>query len=118
MLDRYQKRNRRRMHIRKKIAGNAECPRLSVFRSAKHIMAQLIDDETGKSLAAASTYEKDIRANKGLATCEGAKKIGSLIAERGKAKGIDKVVFDRGGYLFHGRIKALADAAREKGLKF
>lgn len=108
----------RHVRIRRKISGTALRPRMSVFRSAKHIGVQLIDDAEGKTLVAASTYEKDIKGMKGRATCEGAKRIGEIIAERAKAKGIGNVVFDRGGYLFHGRVKVLADGAREKGLKF
>ncbi|MFH1874995.1 MAG: 50S ribosomal protein L18 [Pseudomonadota bacterium] len=118
MQERAQKRNRRRKHIRKMISGNSDRPRLSVFRSAKHIMAQIINDQTGITLVAASSYEKNMKGIKGIATVEGAKRIGEAIAERAKAKGVEKVVFDRGGYLFHGRVKALAEAAREKGLKF
>jgi large subunit ribosomal protein L18 len=91
---------------------------MCVFRSKKHIYVQIIDDLEGKTLASASTMEKDLKSLKGRATCEGAKKIGELIAERAKAKGIENIVFDRGGYIFHGRVKSLADAARQKGLKF
>ncbi len=108
----------RHLRIRRKIAGTAERPRMSVFRSAKHIGVQLINDMDGKTLVAASTYEKDLKGIKERATCEGAKRIGEIIAERAKAKGIESVVFDRSGYLFHGRVKALADSARGKGLKF
>jgi large subunit ribosomal protein L18 len=94
-------------------------PRLSVFRSSQHIYAQVIDDGKGVTLAAASTLEKDVRsgATSG-ANIEAAKAVGKRIAERAKEKGVERVVFDRGGYLFHGRVKALADAAREGGLKF
>ncbi len=93
--------------------------RLSVFRSSQHIHVQLIDDEKGVTLAAASTLEKTMREGKKTgANIEAAKAVGKLIAERAKEKGITEVVFDRGGYLFHGRVKALADAAREAGLKF
>lgn len=108
----------RHLRIRRKIAGTAERPRMSVFRSAKHISVQLIDDTKGATLVAASTYEKDLKGMKERATSQGAKRLGEVIAERAKAKGILNVVFDRGGYLFHGRVKALADSAREKGLKF
>lgn len=108
----------RRRRIRSTISGTADRPRMSVFRSAKHISAQLIDDVEGKTMVAASTTEKELKTMKEKATCEGAKRIGALIAERAQAKGISTVVFDRGGYLFHGRVKALADSAREKGLKF
>jgi large subunit ribosomal protein L18 len=94
-------------------------PRLSVFRSSQHIYAQVIDDGKGVTLAAASTLEKDVRSGaKSGANIEAAKAVGKRIAERAKEKGVERVVFDRGGYLFHGRVKALADAARESGLKF
>ncbi len=110
---------RRKSRIRKKIYGTAQRPRLSVFRSNRHIFAQIIDDEKGVTLVATSSFSKELRDKK----VEGGKKgmahqVGALIAEKAKAKGIDSVVFDRGGYLFHGRVKALADAAREKGLVF
>jgi len=116
--DRAECRRIRHKRIRRVISGTAERPRMSVFRSTKHISVQLIDDMKGVTLATASTYEKDLRGAKDRATCEGAKRIGELIAERAKAKGIQNVVFDRGGYLFHGRVKVLADSARGKGLKF
>jgi large subunit ribosomal protein L18 len=94
-------------------------PRLSVFRSSKHIYAQVIDDTKGETLAAASTLEKDVRtAGKTGANIEAAKSVGRLLAERAQQKGVKQVVFDRGGYLYHGRVKALADAAREGGLEF
>ncbi|OUM95067.1 MAG: 50S ribosomal protein L18 [Thermobacillus sp. ZCTH02-B1] len=118
-IDKNKARLKRHLRIRKKISGTAERPRLSVFRSAKHIYAQLIDDEKGITLASASTLDKELRgkiANGG--NVEAARQVGELIAKRAKAKGIDKVVFDRGGYLYHGRVKALADAAREGGLEF
>ena len=102
--------------MRAHISGTAERPRLNVFRSDAHIYAQIIDDVAGKTLVAASSTEKDFTEYGGNA--EAAKKIGLLIAERAKAKGIENVVFDRGGYLYHGRIKALADGAREGGLSF
>ena len=92
-------------------------PRLSVFRSDKNIYAQIIDDSTGRTLAAASTLDKDIKG-KAKATREGAAAVGKALAERAKKAGVDRVVFDRGGFLFHGRVKALADAAREGGLEF
>ncbi len=109
---------RLRIHsrIRARVRGSAERPRLAVFRSLKHIYAQVIDDRKGHTLVAASTAEKAVGANGG--NVAGAKEIGKLIAERAKSKGISKVVFDRGGFLYHGRIKALADAARETGLEF
>lgn len=110
---------RRRVHdrIRERVHGTAERPRLAVFRSLKHIYVQVIDDTAGRTLVAASTGEKDSKVTAG-GNVAGAKAIGQLIAQRAKEKGIQKVVFDRGGYLYHGRIKALADAAREAGLEF
>ena len=112
-------RNRRRRSIRKKILGATDRPRLSVFRSLKHTYAQLIDDTKGTTLVAASSIEKSLREGaKTGANIAAAKAVGKLIAERAKEKGIKDVVFDRGGYLYHGRIKALADAAREGGLNF
>ncbi len=109
-------RRRRHVRVRKKVHGTAERPRLAVFRSNRYIYAQLIDDESGKTLAAASSQEKDMRSD--TLTVETAAKVGTRIAERAKKEGLESVVFDRGGYPFHGRIKALADAAREAGLKF
>ncbi len=109
---------RLRIHkrIRNKISGTPERPRLAVFRSVKHIYAQIIDDAAGRTIAAASSNEKGAEFNGG--NVAGAKEVGRLVAERAKEKGIKSVVFDRGGYLYHGRIKALADAAREAGLEF
>jgi large subunit ribosomal protein L18 len=110
---------RRHRRVRKKIHGTAARPRLAVFRSNKHIVAQVIDDDAGRTLVAASSVEKTARAaSKRGANVESAKAIGKLVAERAKEKGIEAVVFDRGGFHYHGRIKALADAAREAGLKF
>jgi large subunit ribosomal protein L18 len=108
---------RRRIHtrIRKKVSGTAARPRLAVFRSLKHIYAQVIDDRTGTTLVSASTTEKGSPDGGNVA---GAAVIGKLIADRAKEKGISAVVFDRGGFLYHGRVKALADAAREAGLQF
>jgi large subunit ribosomal protein L18 len=103
--------------IRIKVRGTGERPRLAVFRSLKHIYAQVIDDRRGHTVAAASSGEKKGAAGNG-GNVAGAKQIGKLIAERAKAQGVSKVVFDRGGYLYHGRVKALADAAREAGLEF
>lgn len=103
--------------IRHRVRGTQERPRLAVFRSLKHIYAQVIDDRQGHTLAAASSGEKKSAAGNG-GNLAGAKQVGTLIAERAKANGIKKVVFDRGGYLYHGRIKALADAARAAGLEF
>lgn len=111
-------RERRKRRVRQKVSGTAERPRMCVFRSNRNIFVQLIDDLAGTTLASASTVEKDQRGQTKNATVEGAKRIGDLIAERAKAKGIGTVVFDRSGYQFHGRLKALADAAREQGLKF
>ncbi len=109
---------RRRIHtrIRRKVKGSEERPRLAVFRSVANIYAQVIDDRKGHTLVAASSIEKVAESKGG--NVAGAKAIGKLIAERAQAKGFKKVVFDRGGYLYHGRIKALADAAREAGLEF
>ncbi len=111
-------RERRRRRVRKKITGSVQRPRMSVFRSAKHIGVQLIDDASGKTLASASTYEKGYSGKKGAGNCTTAKAVGEVIAERAKQNGVDTVVFDRSGYRYHGRVKALADAARQKGLKF
>ena len=112
--------NRRHVHerIRKKILGTAERPRLNVYRSLNHIYAQVIDDTSGKTLASASTVSGKKGGKKTGGNVASAKEIGKAIAQRAKEKGIKKVVFDRGGYLYHGRIKALADAAREAGLEF
>jgi large subunit ribosomal protein L18 len=109
---------RQRIHkrIRNRLAGTQERPRLAVFRSLNHIYAQVIDDGPGHTLVAAGSTEKDLRGKGG--NVEGAKLIGRLVAERARNKGITRVVFDRGGYLYHGRVKALADAAREAGLEF
>ncbi len=109
-------RARRHRRVRKKVEGSPQRPRLAVFRSSKHIVAQVIDDISGVTLAAASTHEKDFDAYGG--NIDAAKKVGALAAERAKAAGISKVVFDRGGNRYHGRVKALADAAREAGLDF
>jgi large subunit ribosomal protein L18 len=112
---------RLRIHerIRKKLSGTPVRPRLAVFRSNKHIYAQVIDDAKGTTLTAASSLDVDAKKDvKNGGNVAAAKAVGKLVAERAKAKGIDAVLFDRGGYLYHGRIKALADAAREAGLKF
>lgn len=116
-LNKSLRRRKIRYSIRKKIEGSAETPRLSVFRSNKEIYAQVIDDISGKTLAAASSADKDLKKAKGNKT-ERAGKVGALIGERAKQAGVEKVVFDRSGYLYHGRVKALAEAAREAGLKF
>ena len=101
--------------IRRKVRGSTERPRLAIYRSLNHIYAQIIDDYRGKTLVSAATTEKDLRGTTG-GNVEAARRIGTAIAERALAKGIDQVVFDRGGYLYHGRVKALTDAAREAGL--
>ena len=119
--DRRAARARRHRRVRKHVSGTAARPRLAVFRSLRHIGAQLVDDVTGRTLVAASTTEPALRAVLGDAnacTTAGAAVIGKTISERAKAAGVDSVVFDRAGYLFHGRVKALAEAAREGGLKF
>lgn len=101
--------------IRRKVKGDTEKPRLAIYRSLNHIYAQVIDDRLGQTLVSASTTEKDLRGNSG-GNLDAARKIGQVIAERAIAKGIEQVVFDRGGYLYHGRVKALTDAARAAGL--
>ena len=108
---------RRHGRVRKKIHGTPERPRLAVFRSNKHLVMQVIDDEDGRTLAAASTVEGDLRSS-GTGNIEAAAKVGRLVAERAQAAGVSKVVFDRGGFLFHGRVAAAANAAREAGLEF
>jgi large subunit ribosomal protein L18 len=117
--DKNKARLKRHLRVRKKIEGTTERPRLNIFRSSKHIYAQIIDDVKGVTLAAASTVEKELEgqvSNGG--NVEAARKVGELIAKRAKEQGINQVVFDRGGYLYHGRVQALADAAREAGLDF
>jgi large subunit ribosomal protein L18 len=112
-------RERRKLRIRKKVSGSTARPRLTVFRSAKHIYAQVIDDSTGQTLAHASTLSKDLRGTlDDDKKVDAAKKVGALIAKICKSKKIDRVVFDRNGYLYHGRVSALAQAAREAGLEF
>ncbi len=113
---RVEARGRIRERIRRKVTGTAERPRLAVFRSLKGFYAQLIDDAAGQTIAAASSLEKDSPAKGSNAAA--AKAVGALIAKKAKEKGVSRVVFDRGGYLYHGNIKALADAARENGLEF
>ena len=107
---------KRHVRVRGKISGTPECPRLNVFRSNANIYAQIIDDVNGVTLVAANTLEKEFEGTTG--NCEAAKKVGAVLAERAKAKGIEVVVFDRGGYIFHGRVAALAEGARENGLQF
>ncbi|HEX9259168.1 MAG TPA: 50S ribosomal protein L18 [Acidimicrobiales bacterium] len=110
-------RQRRHHRVRKKINGTPQRPRLAVFRSNKHLVLQVIDDVSGHTLAAASTTEAELRGG-ATGNIEAAAKVGKLVAERAKAAGIDTVVFDRGGFLYHGRVAAAADAAREAGLEF
>lgn len=111
--------DRRHKRIRKSLKGSTERPRLAVFRSNKYVYAQIIDDTKGETIVAASSIEKDMREQfDGKVNLTVAQAVGKLIGERAKEKGIVKVVFDRGGFLYHGRIKALADAAREAGLEF
>jgi len=118
-IDRSGERQRIHKRIREKISGDANRPRLCVYRSSKYVYAQIIDDTQGKTLVSASTAEKEVRGDsKQAGNIQASKLVGKAIAERAKAKGIEAVVFDRGGYLYHGRIKAVADAARESGLKF
>jgi len=115
-IDKNARRLRIHVRIRRGVKGSTGRPRLAIFRSLKHVYAQLIDDHTGRTLVAASSNDKEAGVNGG--NLAGAKAIGKLVAERAIEKGIKQVVFDRGGYLYHGRVKALADAAREAGLEF
>lgn len=117
-LSKLERRLRIKRRIRKIVSGTADRPRLSVYRSNKQISVQLIDDETGNTLLTASSLIKDIKEKKDITKTEQAKLVGKLIAEKAGEKGINTVVFDRNGYLYHGRVKALAEAAREGGLKF
>ena len=110
-------RQKRHERIRLRLSGSPERPRLAVFRSNKHISAQVIDDTSGKTLAAASSLEKELRAS-GQKKTDEAKVVGRILAERARSAGIDQVVFDRAGFRYHGRVKSLADAAREAGLEF
>jgi len=114
---RVEARDRIRKRIRRKVSGTSDRPRMAVFKSLKHIYVQLIDDAAGKTIVAASTREKDAGV-KGGSNKAAAKAVGALIAKKAKDKGVKRVVFDRGGYQYHGNIKALADAARENGLEF
>lgn len=116
-MDKRAARERRHLRVRKKVAGTPDRPRLNVFRSLKHIYAQVIDDVNGVTLVAASTLDPQFE-NKYGGNSEAAKAVGNLIAQRCLEKGIDNVVFDRGGNIYHGRVQALAEGAREKGLKF
>jgi large subunit ribosomal protein L18 len=108
---------RRHARVRKHVRGTAERPRLAVFRSNKHISAQVIDDRAGRTLAAASTYEPDLRSG-ATSNKDAAARVGGLVAERARAAGVERVVFDRGGFLYHGRVAAVAEAARDAGLEF
>ena len=116
----HQRRKRAHYRIRSRVAGTPERPRLSVYKSLRFIYAQVIDDQSGRTLAQASSRESDLQS--GLeaspSSCEAAKAVGELVAERAKAQGVESVVFDRGGFIYHGRVKAVADGAREKGLVF
>jgi large subunit ribosomal protein L18 len=118
-IDKNQKRKDRHYSIRNKITGTPKRPRLNIFKSSKHIYAQVIDDATGTTLACASTQDKDLKDKVAeLTKSEAAALVGKTVGERAKEKGINTVVFDRGGYLYHGRVQLLADAARESGLEF
>ena len=118
-LSRKQQTQKRHRRLRRNLSGTANRPRLAIFRSNNHIYAQVIDDDAQSTLCAASTLDKDLRTNlKNGSTCDASVAVGELVAKRALAKGIQQVVFDRGGNLYHGRVKALADAAREAGLQF
>jgi large subunit ribosomal protein L18 len=119
MAQKLSSRERRKFRIRSRVSGTTERPRLTIFRSANHIYVQVVNDETGATLASAGTLSRDLRENlKDDAKTDSAKKVGALIAKICLEKKIEKIVFDRNGYLYHGRVKALAEAAREAGLKF
>ena len=111
-------RERRHHRVRKLVRGTPERPRLAVFRSNRHLVLQVIDDTSGRTLAAAATVEADVRGAGSTGSIDAATRVGALVGERAKAAGVTQVVFDRGGFLFHGRVKAAADAAREAGLEF
>ena len=115
-FDRNKARQKRHLRVRNKIAGTADCPRLNVFRSSKHIYAQIIDDNAGVTLVSASSMEKGFDGSG--SNKEAARKVGEMVGKRAVEKGIETVVFDRGGYLYHGRVQELAEGARESGLKF
>ena len=115
---RRESRLRRHRRVRKKVHGTAERPRLAVHRSNKHITVQVIDDDAGRTIASASTNETEVRGSGSGSTVAAATKVGQVVAQRAKAAGISKVVYDRGGYLYHGRVAAVAEAAREAGLEF
>ncbi len=116
--DRSERRQIRHRRVRGKVSGSTGRPRLVVYRSLKHIYAQVVDDQSGHTLVSASSLDARLRAKAAGGNIDGAKEVGQLVAERTLAKGIDQVVFDRGGYLYHGRVAALAEAARAAGLKF
>ena len=116
--NRSQARKRRHVRVRRKVHGTTERPRLNVYRSINHIYAQVIDDAVGHTLVSASTLDKQVQSEESSSPLDSAKVVGRIVAERAKEKGIEKVVFDRGGYAYHGKIKALADASREAGLEF
>lgn len=111
------RRQRRHAHLRRRLSGTAECPRLNIFRSSANIYAQLVDDAGGVTLASASSLDKSLRTSKEPKTSR-AESVGKLLAERAKAAGVERVVFDRGGYLYHGRVRAVAAGARDGGLQF
>lgn len=113
-----QQRIKRHRRIRKKVTGTADRPRLAVFRSNKHLYAQIIDDVSGRTLASASTVDASLKSDSLANSVEAAARVGSLVAQRAAELGLTRVVFDRGGFQFHGKVKALADGAREKGLQF
>ena len=115
-----ERRERAHLRVRKRVRGNAERPRLSVYKSLRYIYAQVIDDDRGTTLAQANSADPEIKGQVGTATAgkAAAKLVGELVAARAKEKGVEKVVFDRGGYVYHGRVQTLAEAAREKGLQF
>jgi large subunit ribosomal protein L18 len=117
-LSKHDRRLKIKRRIRKTLSGTQECPRLSVFRSNRHISVQVVDDLSGNTLVAVSSLEKEIAQKTGVNKSEQAKLVGALIAEKALEKGLSNVVFDRNGFLYHGRIKSLADAARKGGLKF
>ncbi|NBN89364.1 MAG: 50S ribosomal protein L18 [Actinobacteria bacterium] len=115
---RRESRLRRHRRVRKKVHGTAERPRLAVHRSNKHITVQVIDDDAGRTIASASTNETEVRGSGSGSTVAAATKVGQVVAQRAKAAGVSKVVYDRGGYVYHGRVAAVAEAAREAGLEF
>lgn len=120
MKEKQERRHRAHLRVRKRVRGSGERPRLSVYKSLKYIYAQVIDDEQGVTLAQANSADPEIRQQltKGSSSIEAAKLVGEAVAARAKEKGIEKVVFDRGGYIYHGKVKAVAEGAREKGLQF